>query len=657
MRCKKLKRKRKNDEEQLPLSQKTRDSTICLSIAGKLKQEFKPLLSVIQKTSASYSKLAYHASLLANLFLARSIQENVTMIIPDLDRDFFYTCLRFCASNSKMIPELVTQKNIISTEKQLRRQRETLFPKGKGLVQVAYGDNVLAYLATAMATTMSNYDSIAIFDHLVHYIRAKYKLELKGHAKFIVGRITAKNPLDFEETPKNIGFDRKQICDLITQEHNEFNEAFSEDTTTSEKRVVYRWNMIKTIEESTNDEKRYKSFALIPLRNMGVKFVDMDLRVMKSLFQSTKPQGFPRPYQGKYKAPLSDEHQYWLNLSDEVQKFTHPSQFFKSVPEKKGWVLQPTFRTDGYEIHWLFDKNQPRTKNNKKMKVKRKAQSWPQDFDPSYDPIRTKDCLPGDYAAADVGHHYIVYAASPTGETRPDGKPDFEKRCFSKKEYNHKSKRNKKNRKMGRLRKSKDIQKIQNQLSLNTIKTANPEKLVAAIFLCMQHYDSITNHYNNHQLRKLKFEARIAEQRTIDQLVHYVTWEGRKVLGLGDCSKTTGFKSLSPGGPTKKIKRHAVKKGYNVCSVDEFRTSMVPACCHHGEMQCIKDCRKENSKVHGLRTCPTCHSTWNRDFSAAINIWYLFYCVAVRSQPVPDIFNRKIKVSACAFKPGIFALN
>ena len=161
----------------------------------------------------------------------------------------------------------------------------------------------------------------------------------------------------------------------------------------------------------------------------------------------------------------------------------------------------------------------------------------------------------------------------------------------------------------------------------------------------------MTNFYNNRQLRKLKFEARIAEQRAIDKLVHYITWEKKKVLGIGDCSKTTGFKSLSPGGPIKKIKRHAVKKGYHVSLVDEYNTSKKPACCfriENAEMKCITDKDrlnkgKSSTTVHGLRICSVCRSTWNRDFSAGINIWYNYYNVAVKGDEKHPAFCSSLK--------------
>lgn len=248
---------------------------------------------------------------------------------------------------------------------------------------------------------------------------------------------------------------------------------------------------------------------------------------------------------------------------------------------------------------------------------------------------------------------------SPTGTGEPDrdGKRTFEKRFFTKKRYNHESKRNKKNKKTRKLQKSIVIKQRQAQLSKHTLKTAKYDKIVAAAKKHIAFYRIITKHYNNHQYRKLKFECRIAEQKTIDRVVNYITWEGTKVTGIGDCSKTTGFKSCSPGGPIKKIKRHAKKKGFKVCSVDEFCTSKVPACCKKGELIGVPDGNgrrkrledqgnnnndnNRTTRLHGLRTCPTCHSTWNRDFSAGINIWDLLYNVGVLHQERPEVFSRR----------------
>ena len=74
-------------------------------------------------------------------------------------------------------------------------------------------------------------------------------------------------------------------------------------------------------------------------------------------------------------------------------------------------------------------------------------------------------------------------------------------------------------------------------------------------------------------LIKLKAAARIAENRTIYKMVDGVTGEGNYFVYWGDCSRTSVIAGASAGGPFRKIRRHPVKKGYNLCLVNERSTS------------------------------------------------------------------------------------
>jgi transposase len=255
---------------------------------------------------------------------------------------------------------------------------------------------------------------------------------------------------------------------------------------------------------------------------------------------------------------------------------------------------------------------------------------WESDWDPEYKYTHTHlvdPSEPQNFAACDVGHHNMVTAISPTKEVHANGTYAFEKRNFSKKRYDHESKRTRVLKKWKRIQKKIDVKEMVDELSYASLKTPFWEEIRRAVQIRSNIYAPLYTFYNNKQMLKLKAEARMAERRTIDSLVHWVTWGGTKPLGWGDGSKTTGFRGTSPGGPLKKIRRYAVKKGYNVTLVNEYRTSKSSPCCVGHDMARMIGPKKDGrmGPVHGVSICQGCGKTWDRDFSASVNIFDCFY--------------------------------
>jgi DNA-binding Lrp family transcriptional regulator len=257
-------------------------------------------------------------------------------------------------------------------------------------------------------------------------------------------------------------------------------------------------------------------------------------------------------------------------------------------------------------------------------------QLWPQDWDPSYkfnDKLNTDTSKPRNFAAADIGHHNMVCAVSPTGGMHANGTPEMEMRNFTKKRYNHDSKRNKVNRKLARLKNDDVVRGYEALLSHKTLKTPVYAEVVDAVKWRCTAWDVLYERYSNKQFMKLKAEARMAENKTIDELARWITWGGTKPLGWGDCSMTTGFKGTSPGGPMRKIRRHMIKTGYNVTLVKEAYTSKRAPDARGYDMKNLKKTNEDGTRehVHGVLISQGTGKTWNRDFSASINIFDIYY--------------------------------
>jgi len=68
-------------------------------------------------------------------------------------------------------------------------------------------------------------------------------------------------------------------------------------------------------------------------------------------------------------------------------------------------------------------------------------------------------------------------------------------------------------------------------------------------------YAAVNTLNNKQRFEKLKFAMRQRRQRSIEELVDYISWGGTAVCVIGHCSKTTGFQGSTPGGPVRTIKR------------------------------------------------------------------------------------------------------
>ena len=121
----------------------------------------------------------------------------------------------------------------------------------------------------------------------------------------------------------------------------------------------------------------------------------------------------------------------------------HLRDWFVDPPKRgEGWTFSPTFRTNGYEFHFMFEKNVGRGPNGKRCKVEAHLRTEETDFDGSYtytnkEGLNVEDLT--NFVACDVGHHNLVTAVSPTGEMHLNGTLEMEVRNFTKKMYNCKS--------------------------------------------------------------------------------------------------------------------------------------------------------------------------------------------------------------------------
>jgi transposase len=652
------KKRRGKNEVHAPMEEKVRDFTMIVP-ASQAKCRFEGMMEFIRKIVHEVNAVTLHANMLALAHVTRCM--HVDSELPILNDSFYSSCYRVL-SKSVHTDTLTNPDN-----QSLLDTMELLWGVRVGWLNTANHKNMAQIFGNSMDTAHGNYDNIALFDHMVPYIQAKYGIKMKGNAKHLCGRITKENDSVYteEDTPYGLR-ERTDLSQIVATERELFRQAFvpgsaptaskSEKYERRRRLLLYRRMMQQTILQNSTDERSYRNFSLIPVHDIGVKFIDIDFTTMLDLCsrfvneQCTSLEArIRRENTGISKTALKNlivqsKKEFRSNtlppMIENAKNFRH---WFR-VPRKgqEEWVLGRTFRTNGYEFHFLYEKNKIRGPK-RACRVPRSKQMWESDWDPEYTyrggvgPSEAQN-----FAACDVGHHNLVTSISPTYESHQNGTFKFEKRNFSKKRYNHESKRTKVLKKWKRIARKADVRVMLHALTGSSLKTPEWETLAHAIRTRSGIYPRLYQYYNNKQFLKLKAEARMAARKTIDSLIHWITWGGSKPIGWGDGSKNTGFRGTSPGGPLKKIRRHAVKKGYNVTLVNEYRTSKSSPCCVGHDMARMIGPKKDGSRgpVHGVSICQGCGKTWDRDFAASVNIFDCFYNTQVNVGERPFYLRR-----------------
>ena len=414
----------------------------------------------------------------------------------------------------------------------------------------------------------------------------------------------------------------------------------------------------------------YKQIKLLPTAAAGRKFVNFDNAAVKSLqsrLQLACPelQATTTTETGKRRkdgTPVTREVKY--NQLDTC--FESLDSLFilydKMAKNKNKWKPSRSVKTNGIELHVLYE-----TLNTKRLDSgPRKGQIQkqeghhisPKDYDPSYDFSE----VPHDIKDQYIRVHDPGNKAPFTWVTKNDeGK--MVHGFISKREYNHRSKRGKVNRKHARDAENK-MQITYAYLATFSLRTWSWPELRRAIKAFAHNHTSLHKFNSRKRWLKLKFEAKQAEQRTINHVINHVLrgkpdkrkrlwrktrrrrrkknkscytpkgYDGAKLVVIGDAGKMSGLKGTSCGAPLAKIKRLATQiskhQGWYIRVIDEAYTSKRSNCCKGAEMKCIltghkrrttKDGRTVRCTVHGISRCTSCLKLWNRDKSAALNQW------------------------------------
>ena len=638
-----FRRKRKRDgggdDDDVPLDAKERTSTV---VTGLVSHAVDPaVVRMVEIACNEWDVVTCFGNDAVHWYCLHALGNGLPL--PDLESKSFwqfafkYTAMRSIAGGG--LRDTALQAAFIA-------QYDDVF-NGHDTIRRGNHDNFFEYMATAEATAYHNYASDqkgmeTLNDHLVIYLKGKYQLRWKSWARALAVRIVAPEPLNFTSMHNQLVADRGMVWirQVIRLEAAERNRLLAMDNGP----LRFRHWMLEQLDTMValhdewfdgEDVPLPKRFTLLPFHSCGSTR-------LAALCGNTMRRLLPR---------IRESHPEFYAQANADPRLSGKLDTYFNAPRKNGWLPGRQVRSNGVELHTLYDKNKIYMANGRPIKRARKWIASDKDFDI---PTECIQCEPTDIAAVDPGYHNLMSAVRWTGAVDTNGERIFEKRFVTKKWYDRRSGRKKVRQRTAARTNRAQKQGLLDAITRNTLKTVDPAAFLRAINARRESYAALYQHNNNMRFKKLKFAMRQRTERAIEQLVDYITWEGTAVTVIGDCSKTTGFRGQTPGGPLAKIKRRMVKKGLKVVEEKEGYSSKSSVCCpgHRNEEMknghAIEEYRngffldepaKMPRKVHGLLICTRCKRTWNRDVVGAINILDI-YLARMQGLPRPARFTR-----------------
>jgi hypothetical protein len=185
------------------------------------------------------------------------------------------------------------------------------------------------------------------------------------------------------------------------------------------------------------------------------------------------------------------------------------------------------------------------------------------------------------------------------------------------------------------------------------LKSASLEHTYQAVWRRLRDFPRMHAAHSSKATRRVRFLCKRREASAIDLTINWLRGDKRvKLVVVGDGSRLHGMRGTTVGGPVTKIMARGrlrglcASNGQGQCDwrlIDEWGTSKMSWCCRADcALMCeVEDNNKDNNGIkikppyidrwgneHArtlwtVRRCSSCRKLWNRDDSAARNIWEL----------------------------------
>ena len=524
----------------IPLHERARDSTNRMSLAGRLKD--KRCLQVINTALDAFHTLHYYSS----LFI---IGHDIRVMSQGFQ------------------PPIVTETYLHSVWSLLRPDASSKSESTKptsGLLETARQLNLPLINCTGLAQLLSANKSLIMKDytnhntsdiiekHIAMYVRAKYDVA-RGHSSAIAEKIVTKKPGQFKTLPKTLDGTVEQWNQRIKELHEEYMElahewVVSKDKDGEEKKTfkltcvkvqLYRFHIMCVINEGNKQLKTggadylFRQIKLFPTAEAGRKFANLDnaavvaLRttarmIYPELLETKKVESKKRKKDGSFKRKTVKAHPldpFFQSLESIFVLGDKPGAKMGKNPKK--WRLGRSVKTNGLQLHITYETlNTERNAGGAKKGNKSKMEGHSTKssvFNPPYDFSEVpRDIREQDVRVHDPGN------SSPFTWTSKDEEGEHFFGGISKAEYNHRSKRSKKNRKHARDAERTRIDKMYAYLAGFTLRTCSWPEMRRAIKAFIHNHASLHSFNSRKPWLKMNFEADQAEQRAINHVINRV---------------------------------------------------------------------------------------------------------------------------------------
>jgi len=231
--------------------------------------------------------------------------------------------------------------------------------------RLGYHANFFEYMAVNEAQNYCEYAKMeTLNEHLITYLKGKYQLRWKSWAKALAQRIVAPEPLNYHDMHSELVEDRGTawIDEVIWMESLERNRFLGMEDNGP---LRYRYWMLEQLDTAValhdplydgEDTPIPARFTLLPSHSCGsTRFVDLCGYTMFKLLpkiRHTHPDFYDRANASPRKAKLDT---------------------YFNAPRKNGWQRGRLVRSNGVELHTLFEKNMEYMINGR---PKKRAKKW-----------------------------------------------------------------------------------------------------------------------------------------------------------------------------------------------------------------------------------------------------------------------------------------
>jgi transposase len=193
---------------------------------------------------------------------------------------------------------------------------------------------------------------------------------------------------------------------------------------------------------------------------------------------------------------------------------------------------------------------------------------------------------------------------------------------------------------MKRILKLNNMKEVLEELSENSLKESNYEALCEKMKINLKHAVKLFSVYGTRNHARKRFDRVRKKQSFYSTIAKKIAPDPETIIVMGDAKFSKTRVGLS-ACPIAKITER-LSKTRRVVMTPETCTTMKCSCCRDNEVNTVSAVSKTKRtskrtgkdyypKIHGLRHCKKCAKSWNRDFNAARNIFFMFHSLLTQS--------------------------